>query len=165
MKASTISNADEMIFALQDEIRRSDEAKYDHRLHAVLLVAQGMSCRQAGQMLGDAARTVAYWVRRFEDEGFPGLADGDRPGRPSRLSEEQLGQIDQALRKEPKEFGLQGPWDGKALSSFIQQQWDISLGMRQCQRLFRQLGFRLRKPRPKMAKANPALQEEYKKTP
>jgi transposase len=165
MKASTISNANDMIFALQDEIRRNDEAKYDHRLHAVLLVAHGMSCRQVGQKLGDSARTVAYWIRRFEDEGFAGLVDGDRPGRPPRLSEAQLGQIDQALRREPKEFGLQGPWDGKVLSSFIQQQWGISLGMRQCQRLFRQLGFRLRTPRPKMAKADPALQEEYKKTP
>ncbi|MBM9532148.1 winged helix-turn-helix domain-containing protein, partial [Desulfoprunum benzoelyticum] len=47
---------------------------------------------------------------------------------------------------------------------FIQDQWGISLGVRQCQRLFRQLGFRLRKPRPKIAHADPAQQAEYKKT-
>lgn len=165
MKALTISDASDMVLSIQDEIRRSDEARYDHRLHAVLLVAQGMSCNQVGQILGDASRTVAYWVTRFEAEGFSGLVDGDRPGRPPKLSESQLSQLGQALRKEPKEFGLQGPWDGKTLASFILQQWGVSLGVRQCQRLFRQLGFRQRKPRPKMAKANPALQKEYKKTP
>jgi len=53
---------------------------------------------------------------------------------------------------------------GKTLSQYLQRQWDISLGVRQCQRLFRQLGFRLRKPRPKMAHADPALQAAYKKT-
>jgi hypothetical protein len=29
---------------MQGEIRRSEESRYDHRLHGVLLVAQGMSC-------------------------------------------------------------------------------------------------------------------------
>jgi hypothetical protein len=51
MRALTISNREEMIFALQDEIRRSAEARYDHRLHGVLLVAQGMSCRQTAEQL------------------------------------------------------------------------------------------------------------------
>jgi hypothetical protein len=37
------------------------------------------------------------------------------------------------------------------------------LGVRQCQRLFRQFGFRLRKPRPLIAKANVSLQKKHKK--
>jgi transposase len=37
--------------------------------------------------------------------------------------------------------------------------------VRQCQRLFRQMGFRLRKPRPLIAHADPAAQAAYKKTP
>ncbi len=32
------------MLGLQDEIRRSEESRYDHRLHGVLLVAQGMTC-------------------------------------------------------------------------------------------------------------------------
>jgi Winged helix-turn helix len=35
--------------------------------------------------------------------------------------------------------------------------------VRQSQRLFRQLGFRLRKPRPVIAKADPQMQSEHKK--
>ena len=49
MKKTTISDAEIIVFALQDEIRRSHEARYDHRLHAVLLVAQGLSCRKVAQ--------------------------------------------------------------------------------------------------------------------
>jgi hypothetical protein len=37
----TVSDAENVILALQDEIRRSDESRYDHRLHGLLLVAQG----------------------------------------------------------------------------------------------------------------------------
>jgi len=164
MKALTISDAETITFALQDEIRRSQEARYDHRLHAVLLVAQGVTCPEAAALLGDAPRTVQYWVRRFEEEGFAGLADADRPGRPKKLSEQQLSEVGKALRGSPRDFGLRvNIWDGKTLSVFIKQQYKVEMGVRQCQRLFRQLGFRLRKPRPLIAKADPGQQAEHKK--
>ncbi len=165
MKKIHITEPENVVLALQDEIRRSDESRYDHRLHAVLLVAQGWSCTQVGLLLGDAPRTVAYWIHRFEDEGLAGLTDADRPGRPRRLSSEQLELVNTALRKKPADFGLGGNlWDGKTLSKFVSKQWGIKLGVRQSQRIFRQLGFRLRKPRPKIAHADPASQVEYKKT-
>ena len=164
MKKAKISDAEIAILILQDEIRRSYEARYDHRLHAILMVAQGMSCRQVAQLLGDSSRTVAYWVKRFEADGLSGLADADRPGRPSKLDQRQLQSIEVALRSHPSQYGLAGNlWDGKLLSHFIDQQFGIQLGVRQCQRLFRQLGFRFRKPRPLIAKADAQMQQEFKK--
>ncbi|MDR2056362.1 MAG: winged helix-turn-helix domain-containing protein [Desulfovibrio sp.] len=65
---------------------------------------------------------------------------------------------------EPQEYGFQGLWDGRTLSAFIERRWGITLGVRQCQRLFRHLGFRLRKSRSKIANADSGMQEEYKKT-
>jgi transposase len=125
-----------------------------------------MSCRQVSELLGDAPRTVAYWVRRFERDGLGGLTEEERPGRPRRLSEDHIQDIDEALRRQPSDFGLTGNlWDGKTLSAYVKSQWDVGLGARQCQRLFRQLGFRLRKPRPLIASANPEDQARVKKTP
>jgi len=108
--------------------------------------------------------TVQYRVRRFEDEGFAGLADADRPGRPKKLSKQQLAEVSKALRGPPRNFGLStNIWDGKTLSAFIKRQYNLDLGVRQCQRLFRQLDFRLRKPRPVIAKADPEQQKKHKK--
>ncbi|MBM3882397.1 MAG: helix-turn-helix domain-containing protein, partial [Verrucomicrobia bacterium] len=73
-----------MILALQDEIARSEESRYDHRLHGVLLAAQGISCYQVADWLGQHPTTVERWVRRFEVRGFSGLREGERPGRPRR---------------------------------------------------------------------------------
>ena len=64
-------------------------------------MAQGMSCRCVAHLLGDSPRTVQYWVHRFESEGLAGLVDGERPGRPTRLSDEQLDEIGLVLRKSP----------------------------------------------------------------
>ena len=160
MKPLTIKDAETVILGLQDEIRRSAEARYDHRLHGVLLVAQGLSCPQVAHLLGDAPRTVEYWVQRFEKEGLSGLVEGERPGRPTRLSEAQLEEIAAVLREPPTAVGLKtNLWDGKTLSVFIQERYEVPVGVRQCQRL----GFRLRKPRPVIARADPERQEEYKK--
>ena len=165
MKRLMISEPEVIILGIQDEIRRSPEARYDHRLHGILLVAQGMSCRQVGHLLGDSPRTVQYWVHRFESEGFAGLVDGDRSGRPTRLSDEQLDEISLVLRTSPSDVGLSANlWDGKLLSSYIAQKYNVELGVRQSQRLFRQLGFRFRKPRPVIARADPERQAAYKKT-
>lgn len=163
MRRLQISEAETVALMLQDEIRRSEESRYDHRLHGVLLVAQGLSCRHAAQLLGDAPRTVEYWVHRFEAEGLGGLVDGERPGRPRRLSSRQIAGVEVALRKRPSEFGLTGVWDGKTLAAFLEKRYGVSLGVRQCQRLFRQFGFRLRKPRPVIAHADPARQAAHKK--
>jgi transposase len=165
MKPLTIRDSETVVLGLQDEIRRSEESRYDHRLHGLLLVAQGMSCHQVSDLLGDAPRTVAYWVRRFESNGLTGLTDEEKSGRPRRLNEKQIQNIDTALRMQPTDFGLAGSlWDGKTLSAYVKRKWDVSLGARQCQRLFRQLGFRLRKPRPLIANASPEDQTRVKKT-
>ena len=165
MRPLTIADADLIVLGLQDEIRRSEESRYDHRLHGVLLVAQGMTCPEVARLLGDAPRTVEYWVRHFEQRGLGGLVEGERSGRPSRLGKAQLGELERVLRGQPTAVGVQANlWDGKALAFYMRDRWGVELGVRQCQRLFRRFGFRLRKPRGVVAKADPERQEAHKKT-
>ena len=164
MKPLSIADASTIVLGLQDEIRRTEESRYDHRLHGVLLVAQGMKCPEVARLLGDAPRTVEYWINRFESRGLAGLVEGQRSGRPGRLTAAQIQTIGVALRKEPRDVGLARTlWDGKTLSEFARKRFGVTLGARQCQRLFRQLGFRLRKPRPMLAQADPERQREHKK--
>jgi transposase len=143
MRAITISATEEMLLVLQDEIRRSQEARYNHRLHAVLLVAQGMSAPKVAQFLGDGTRTVQYWVRRFNAEGLSGLLEGERSGRLARLSEFQLKRIGVILLESPQSQGLTATlWDGRTLAEWLRRNWAVKLSVRQCQRVFRRLGFR-----------------------
>jgi transposase len=166
MKPLTIADASTIVLGLQDEIRRSEESRYDHRLHGVLLVAQGMSCPEVSRLLGDSPRTVEYWVRHFEARGLSGLVEGERSGRPRRLNDKQLEEINSVLRQPPESVGIpRGFWDGKGLAAFVKKRYGVTLGVRQCQYMFRSFGFRRRKPRPLIARANPELQAAYKKTP
>jgi transposase len=166
MRKLVIADAEVMLLAIQEEIARSAESRYDHRLHGVLLVSQGLSASQVAEWFGEDPRTVARWVHRFEARGFAALHEGERPGRPPRLTPRQVAAVDRVLRQAPRTLGYpQTLWDGKLLAHHVAARFGVSLGVRQCQRLFHQLEFRQRKPRPVIAQADPAAQAAFKKTP
>jgi transposase len=108
--------------------------------------------------------TIQYWAKRFNEDGVEGLRDAARPGRRSCLSEEYKEILEQDLRRPPREFEYsQNLWDGKLLSYHLKQKFNVELKVRRCQTLFHELGFRRRKPRPVIAKADKEAQEAYKK--
>lgn len=165
MRKLEIADADVMRIAIQQEIQRSDESRYDHRLHGLLLVTGGQSCRQVARLFDEDSRTVQRWVRTFEQHGFDGLRDGERSGRPRTLTPDQWSSLERDLRRCPDDFGLAGHlWDGQLLAEHLRRHYGVKLGVRQCQRLFRQMGFRYRKPRPQVAQSDPQRVAAFKKT-
>jgi len=165
MKRITIHNAGEAKAIIQAEIQRTDEARFQHRLHCVLLICEGKTCAEVAALFSDGLRTVQYWAKRFNEDRVEGLRDAARPGRRTRLSEEYKEILAQDLRRPPREFEYsQNLWDGKLLSYHLKQKFNVELKVRRCQTLFHELGFRRRKPRPVIAKADKEAQEAYKKT-
>jgi len=165
MRKLRISDVEIMRLAVQQEIARSEESRYDHRLHGILLVSHGLTCYQVGEWLGQDPRTIQRWVKRFETHGFSGLQEGERCGRPRKLTETQWEAVDGELRRPPRTLGYApNLWDGKLLAHHLAKVHGVDLGVRQCQRMFRDMGFRLRKPRPVIAKSDPLAQAAYKKT-
>lgn len=166
MKKLQIADPEIMRIAIQQEIARSDESRYDHRLHGLLLLTSGQSCQQIAELFGEDRRTVQRWVNRFEQSGLEGMRDGERAGRPACLDANQWESLGRDLRLDASEFGHTGHlWDGKLLSAHLKVRYKIDLGVRQCQRICSQMGFRLRKPRPQVAQSDPALVTAFKKTP
>ena len=65
-----------VVVGLQPEIQRSEESGDESPPARALLVAQGMTCPDGGRLLGDAPRTVEYWVSNFEKDGLAGYRKG-----------------------------------------------------------------------------------------
>ena len=165
MRKLEIVDAEVMQVAIRQEIDRNEESRYDHRLHGLLLVASGRSCTEVSQLFGEHATTVQRWVRRFEQYGLAGLREGERPGRPRVLDNRQWKRLARDLRRAPRRGGhAQHLWDGPLLAEHLKRHYGVSLGERQCQRIFHQLGFRLRKPRPQVAQSDPVAGAAFKKT-
>lgn len=119
--------------ALSAAVRGSVPARQHHRIHAVLLVAGGMSCRAAARLLGDSPRAVGYWVKRYKSNNIKGLIDNRSPGRPPRLTAAQAAELRAALRSAPP--GGACGWTGLEVSELVSRNWGVALGLRQAQRL------------------------------
>ena len=164
MRPLTISFPDHSRALLQQEINLHQDARYDHRLHCVLLVASGLSCEKVASLFGDSPRTVVNWVRRFDGRGLAGLAEGNHSGRPTRLSAEQLEEVRSLVRQPPAQTEIDANlWDGKTLRVCLRKRFQVQMSVRQCQRLFRLVDTRYRLRRPLVAKADPRRQAEHKK--
>jgi transposase len=66
MRPISVSDPESDRALLQQEINRHQDARYDHRLHCVSLVAAGIPCEQVALYFGDSPRSVVNWVRRFD---------------------------------------------------------------------------------------------------
>ena len=115
MRPLRLSLSEHSLAVLQQEINRHQDARYDHRLHSVALVASGLSCEKVAGLFGDSPRTVVNWVRYFDQQGLAGLAEGNHSGRPARLSAEQLEEVRGWVRQPPATVGVDANlWDGKS---------------------------------------------------
>lgn len=165
MRQLTIKDSKNMQIAIQQEIHRSEDSKYDHRLHGVLLVLKGYDCYTISELFGQDPTTIHRWVNNFNKNGFSGLSEGEKPGRPRSLTEKQWESLGKDLRKMPSDFSYdQNFWDGKLMSTHLEKKYKVELGVRQCQRIFNSMGFRQRNPRPIIANADPEAKKALKKT-
>lgn len=126
------------IKAIRAEFQKSEEARYIHRLHGVLLVLSGLNTVKAGKLLGDPQRTIAHWVIQFKKHGLTGLREAEKSGRPEKLNIVQKKALFDALAKPPKDAGLAGDkWTNRLVVSLLAKRVGLAVNLRQGTRLLR----------------------------
>jgi transposase len=110
-------------------------------------------------------QTLRDWVHRYNEEGMEGLIDRPRPGRPSRLSEDQKAELAELIEEGP-DVEVHGVvrWRCVDLKGEIKARFDVDLSERQVERLLKQQDFVRLSVRPRHPQADEAAQEAFKKT-
>jgi transposase len=167
MKRLVINDRECIKEKIQSYFSGNEEAGFIHRLHGILLFAEkeDESCDGIGALFGNSPRTASNWIRRINETGdIESLRSKKQPGRPPRLSEDQRQELITVIQEPPENHGItSNVRDGKSLSAHIEKRYGIIMKTRTCQRLFRQLGFTLRRARPVVSRANEEKKAESKK--
>lgn len=158
------SDKDALIAEGNRIVSSSDDAKYIRKVTIVNLLLRGAGARLVADACGETERTLSNWVRTVDERGFEALRPRKQPGRPQSLDELQKENIKVAVASDPNAFGYT-VWDGPALSDYIASQFNVSLCVRQCQRLLHELGFALIRPQtfPSKGSEESPLRDEFKK--
>ena len=144
VKRLVVSDTKETLAGIRRELNRSEESRYVHRLHGILLACNGLSCYDIAKVLGHSARTIEQWLHSFDRKGFEGLHEQPGRGRPGRVDPEVERPVEQDIQKDPRTFGHQREtWDGNMLSRHLHERYGITIGVRQCQRLLTRLTARI----------------------
>lgn len=69
-------NAEVMAALIEKEIESKPEGRYFHRLHIVLLLARGMSCKEVAKLFGEPLRSVQRWGEKVNQGGLEALKPG-----------------------------------------------------------------------------------------
>jgi len=135
------------------------------RLLAAILRKEGMTLQEISDRVKHPLTTVGDWLRRMYLAGVSRRYSIKQPGRPRRLTDEEVAELKQVLFRPPKERGLPFKfWTTKLVREFVWQRYGVSYKVRQVRNLLYRLGMSCQKPRPAHIKANKKLQEEFKKT-
>ena len=149
---------------IEEYLSSNEDARFVRRLDAILLVLNGFPARSVACLFGVNPTTVQRWVHLVNNFGIEGLRDKPGRGRPSRLCKSDQLKLKEEIQKEPSEFGYdQARWDGKLLSYHLRTRYGVELKVRQCQNLFRQLGFSLKRPRKMPVGGDPDKRDKFKK--
>ena len=130
---------------IKSEAKLHDESRYIHRLHALLLVANGLSAYQVSDMIGISPRTIENWINLYMNakhgHGLNAIWELGPIGRRSQIAGIE-DKVAKDLKDPPPKFGFMAypAWNWKALQrQLVAKYHKKKLGRRQCERIFQKL--------------------------
>ena len=118
--------------------------KYKQRIEIMLLADVGRSQSQICEALGCAQETARHWMT-IAQSGLAHLWD-DRPiGRPKKVNETYLQQLEELVSHSPKDYGYAfNQWTGQWLAKHLAKELKVELSSCHVNRLLKQMGLSTR---------------------
>lgn len=134
------------------------------RIHGVYLASKGLTCLEIMKIIGAGRRTIQQWIKRYNNSSLDGLQDKPRPGQPMKLPKPLQKAFCKRIDSGPTEKDEVSALHGPAIQRILEREFGVLYSLRSVQILLHRLGYSYLSPRPKHKKADPQVQEEFKKT-
>lgn len=149
--------------------RTSDGRKLDHhalqvmRQQAIKAVREGQSVACVAAAFGMNATTIFRWLAKFADGGQNALLAKPIPGRPPKVTAEEMRWIAQAVKDNtPQQFKFEfGLWTLSLLRELINREFGKSLSLESVRRVMKLLGFSTQRPLYQAWQQDPVLVKQW----
>ena len=108
--------------------------RYYQRLIAVKIVSEGNTIIDAANILGKSYQTVHRWIKTCESEGLEGLKPSFGGGRPSKLTYDQLIELDKIIEKTPN-------MSMKDVHLLVNEKFNVNYSLKQIGKIVKKLGY------------------------
>jgi transposase len=127
--------------ALREWLDRVEGAKAAKRLMVALAYKDGVAVEAMSRRYGVPRSTLYYWLDRFETAPIAeAIEDEDRPGRPSKLDDDQRRELVAHLDDHPSQHGHDADeWTPDLVRDHIEAAFGVSYSTGHVRRLVREL--------------------------
>jgi transposase len=123
-------------------MRRDRVALERRRLQAARLLEQGLTEAEVARRLDVHRQSVNRWAKALKTAGRVGLRRAPQAGRPPKLGETEMAQLEQCLKQGPEQCGyLSGLWTLARVAKLIEQQHGVRYDASQVWRILRKLNW------------------------
>ena len=134
------------------------------RIQTIVLAKRGSTCQQIVEMTGYCRRTIQRWVAQYNQAGVAGLVDQPRSGRPAKLADDQQAEFCARVDAGPKLSDGTATLYGRDIQQILDEEFGALYTLDGVYKLLHRLVYSCLKPRPRHEKADPAVQQAFKKT-
>ena len=107
--------------------------RYYQRLIAIRIISEGHSIAEAARIIGKSYQTVHRWAKTCESEGLEGLKPSFGGGRPSKLTYDQLIELDKIIEETPN-------MSMKDVHLIVNKKFDVDYSLKQIGKIVKKLG-------------------------
>jgi transposase len=124
---------------------RTEAARLVERARILWHASQGERAPQIAKRLGLNERTVLTWLKRFNEQGLPGLADRPRSGCPPTYTPAVVSEVIATSLTDPQSLGLPfGSWTIRRLEAYLNEERGIPIKRNRIDELLLDEGLRWR---------------------
>ncbi|SFM24249.1 Transposase [Rugamonas rubra] len=133
------------------------------RQQAIKAVREGQTAASVAAAYGLSVTTIFRWLAKFSEGGQNALLAKPIPGRPPKVSAEEMRWIAQAVKnKTPQQFKFEfGLWTLSLMRELINRQFGKSLSLESVRRVMKLLGFSVQKPLYQAWQQDPLLVQKW----
>jgi len=148
---------------LRKLIRQERRGKIARRLQAILKALEGLPSEEIAPLVQMSERTVRHWVAGYNQHQLAGLEDRPGRGRKKPLTPEQEERLKARIRTGATASDGVCTLRGEDVRQILKTEFHVVRGLQATYNLLHALGFSVLQPRPKHPKADPAVQDAFKK--
>jgi transposase len=147
-KARDYHLTEQELAEIETAIHRDKRPEVRQRSTIIRLLHLGYKPEDIAEMQDISKPTVYGWYDRWRSEGVEGLANRPKSGRPLKSDDTYTTALQEAIDKEPSEFGYEfAIWTIERLRAHLEQKTGINLSESRLRALLKRKGYRYRRPK------------------
>jgi transposase len=145
-------------------VKRNFDVLERRRLRAARLLKKGIHEAEVARRVGVHRQSVNRWAQQLSESGISGLKKAGRAGRKPRLSEADLENIREALKRGPEALGYETSlWTAWRVADLIERECGVRYHAGHVWKVLNKLGWSCQRPTPRAIERDEDAIRRWKK--